>query len=78
MLVHNVSEAKAQLSKLLEKVEAGEEVVIGRNGKPVAKLVRYKSTKKPRTPNVLKGKFFIAEDFDELPEDIARAFGVLD
>jgi prevent-host-death family protein len=78
MLVRNVSEAKAQLSKLLEKVESGEEVVIGRNGKPIAKLVRYKSMKKPRTPNVLKGKFFIPEDFDELPEDIARAFGMID
>lgn len=78
MLVRNVSEAKAQLSKLLEKVESGEEVVIGRNGKPVAKLVRYESARKPRTPNVLKGKFFIPEDFDELPEDIARAFGMID
>jgi prevent-host-death family protein len=78
MQVHNVSDAKAQLSKLLEKVEAGEEIVIGRNGKPVAKLVRYRANKKPRTPDVLKGKLVIPEDFDELPEDIARAFGMID
>jgi prevent-host-death family protein len=78
MLVRNVSEAKAQLSKLLEKVESGEEIVIGRNGKPIAKLVRYQATRKPRVPNVLKGKFFIADDFDDLPEDIARAFGMID
>ena len=78
MVVHSIRETRAQLSKLLAKVEAGEEIVIGRNGKPIAKLVRYKSSKKPRTPNVLKGKFFIPEDFDELPEDIARAFGMID
>lgn len=78
MVVHTVSEAKAQLSKLLAKVESGEEVVIGRNGKPVAKLVRFEPSAKPRKPNVLKGKFFIAEDFDELPDDMARAFGMID
>jgi prevent-host-death family protein len=78
MVVHTVSEAKAQLSKLLAKVEAGGEVVIGRNGKPIAKLVPYRPSKKPRTPDVLKGKLFIPDDFDELPEDIARAFGMID
>lgn len=78
MIVHTVSQAKAQLSKLLSKVEAGEEVVIGRNGKPVARLVRFEPSRKPRTPNLLKGKLYIADDFDELPEDMARAFGMID
>ncbi len=78
MVVHTVSHAKAQLSKLLAKVEAGEEVVIGRNGKPIAKLIKFEPQRKTRTPNVLKGKLFIPEDFDELPEDIARAFGMID
>lgn len=77
MAVYTVREAKARLFKLLAKVEAGEEIVIGRHGKPIAKLVRYQSTKKPRTPNVLKGKLFIPDSFDELPRDIARAFGVI-
>jgi prevent-host-death family protein len=78
MLVRNVSEAKAQLSKLLEKVEAGEEIVIGRNGKPVAKLVPIGAGKAEWKPGALKGKIKIAADFDELPEDIARAFGMID
>jgi prevent-host-death family protein len=78
MVIHTVSEAKAQLSKLLAKVESGEEIVIGRNGRPIAKLVPFETAKKPRTPNVLKGKFSIADDFDVLPDDIARAFGMID
>jgi prevent-host-death family protein len=72
----NISEAKAQLSALVEKVLAGQEVIIGKAGKPVAKLVRYKYRPIDRQPGVLKGKIKIASDFDELPLDIADAFGV--
>ena len=70
----NVHEAKTQLSKLLERVEQGEEVVIARAGKPVAKLVPYVEQKKPRKPGGWEGRVRIAPDFDELPEDIAAAF----
>jgi hypothetical protein len=42
----------------------------------VAKLVRYERRQEDRRPGVLKGKIKIAKDFDELPEDIARAFGM--
>ncbi len=76
MQVTNISEAKAQLSALIEKVLAGEEIIIGKAGKPVAKLVRYEQSLEDRRPGVLKGKIKIAKDFDELPEDIARAFGM--
>lgn len=76
MLITNISEAKAQLSALIEKVLAGEEVIIGKAGKPVAKLIRYEYSKEPRYPGALKGKIKIADDFDELPEDIAAAFGM--
>jgi antitoxin (DNA-binding transcriptional repressor) of toxin-antitoxin stability system len=55
---------------------AGEEVIIGKAGKPVAKLVRYERSTEPRRPGALKGKIKIEKDFDELPEDIAEAFGV--
>jgi len=78
MLIANISEAKAQLSALVEKVMAGQEVIIGKAGKPVAKLVRYERTDQPRRPGALKGKIKIADDFDELPEDIATAFGMVD
>ena len=76
MLITNISEAKAQLSALIERVMAGEEVIIGKAGKPVAKLVRYQRKVEQRRPGALKGKIKIADDFDELPEDIAEAFGI--
>ena len=76
MQVTNISEAKAQLSALIEKVLTGEEIIIGKAGKPVAKLVRYERGYEERRPGALKGKIKIAKDFDELPEDIAQAFGM--
>ena len=78
MHITNISEAKAQLSALVEKAMAGEEIIIGKAGKPVAKLIRYERSEEPRRPGALKGKIKIAEDFDDLPEDIARAFGMIE
>jgi len=78
MQITNISEAKAQLSALIEKVMAGEEVIIGKAGKPVARIIRYENNRQPRQPGALKGKIKIADDFDELPDDIAEAFGVVD
>jgi prevent-host-death family protein len=78
MHITNISEAKAQLSSLIEKVLAGEEVLIGKAGKPVAKLVRYERSDKERSPGALKGRIKIAQDFDVLPKDIAEAFGAPD
>ena len=75
MQITNISEAKAQLSALIEKVMAGEDVIVGKAGKPVAKLIRYENNRQTRTPGALKGKIKIADDFDELPSDIAGAFG---
>lgn len=71
----NIHEAKTQLSKLIEAVEAGEEIVIARAGKPVAKLVPYLPAKPVRTPGLMKGKIWIGEDFnDPLPDDILDYF----
>lgn len=78
MYLVNISEAKARLSALIEKVVGGKEVIIGKAGKPVAKLVRYKGNEKPRQPGALRGKIEIADDFDEMPDDIAKAFGMID
>jgi len=75
MPIVNIEDAKAQLSVLVEKVRAGQEVIIGKAGKPVAKLVPYERSEKPRRPGALRGKIRIAEDFDELPRDLAEAFG---
>jgi len=69
----NVHEAKTHLSRLLERVAAGEEIVIARSGRPVARLVPFAPA--PRKPGRLKGKIRIAPDFDApLPEEIARGF----
>jgi prevent-host-death family protein len=74
----NISEAKAQLSRLIEAVGRGDEIIIGKAGKPVAKLIRIERADTPRTPGVLRGKIQIEEDFDVLPDDIAAVFGMLD
>jgi prevent-host-death family protein len=75
MVITNVSEAKAQLSKLLERVSRGEEVVIGKAGRPVARLVPYHVDSEPRVlDDVWAGKVEIGDDFDELPEELLRAF----
>ena len=76
MQITNISEAKASLSKLVEKVLKGEEVIIGKAGKPVAKLVPYNLDKSPRELGVghWQGQIWMADDFDELPEDIVELF----
>ena len=76
MQIANISEAKAQLSALIEKVLSGEEVIIGKAGKPVARLIKYENNNRGRRPGALKGKIKIAADFDELPDDISKAFGM--
>ncbi|ANM30572.1 hypothetical protein ABI59_14795 [Acidobacteria bacterium Mor1] len=71
----NIHEAKTQLSRLLERVDAGEEVVIARAGKPVARLVPFRDPAPPRRLGLFAGQVEIAPEFDELPEDQRRAFG---
>jgi prevent-host-death family protein len=77
MYITNITEAKAHFSALIEKVLAGEEIIIGKSGKPVAKLVRFERREESRQPGALKGKIKIADNFDELPDDIAKAFGII-
>ena len=74
--VVNMHEAKTHLSRLVERVEGGEEIVIGRAGKPVAKLVPYRdATTGPRQPGAWKGRVWIADDFDDdLPTELMEAF----
>jgi prevent-host-death family protein len=71
----NVHEAKTELSRLLEQVEGGERVVIARAGHPVAVLVPYKATVRRRRLGLFAGEAQVHPDFDELPADIAAAFG---
>ena len=69
MIKVNVHEAKTQLSKLLVKVQEGEEVIIAKGNKPVAKLVLIEEMKPEREIGSAKGKIYIADDFDEPLED---------
>ena len=59
----NLYDAKTQLSSLVEKAAAGDEIVIAKNGKPMAKLVAFKDTSK-RKPGRLKGKVWMSKNFD--------------
>jgi prevent-host-death family protein len=70
MNVFNIHEAKTHFSKLLERVLSGEEVVIAKAGKPIARLLPFdEDTTAPRVPGIDKGKVVIKPDFDEpLPE----------
>ncbi len=61
----NVYEAKARLSQLLQQVEAGDEIVIARHGRPVARLVPLQRAVAPRQLGSLRGKIWMAPDFDE-------------
>ena len=71
----NIHEAKTHLSRLVERVAAGDEVVIARAGKPVAKLIPYRDNAPPiRRPGAWRGKVKIKRGFDRLPESIASAF----
>jgi prevent-host-death family protein len=74
----NIHEAKTHLSKLLERVEGGEEIVIARNGKPVANLTAHKPPRRKRTGlGAWKGQIDMSR-FDEADEEIAREFGMID
>jgi prevent-host-death family protein len=71
----NMHEAKTHLSRLVEHVEAGEEIVINRAGQPVPRLVPFQRGTGPRRFGQLRGQIHIADDFDDrLPEEIAAAF----
>lgn len=74
MQIVNIHEAKTNLSKLIEKTSKGEEVIIARAGKPVAKLSPYQEKLKPRKLGLLKGKIIIPDNFDDEDEEINKLF----
>jgi prevent-host-death family protein len=71
----NIHDAKTRLSSLIERVEAGEEIVIARAGRPVARLTPLASRGKPRKLGALDGRFRIPDDFNApLPDAVLKAF----
>ncbi|MEC5290250.1 type II toxin-antitoxin system prevent-host-death family antitoxin [Aurantimonas sp. C2-6-R+9] len=76
MATFTVHQAKTELSKLMARAEAGEEIVIARRDKPAVKLVPVgEMRKKERIPGALKGMFKVPDNvFDPLPEDELQAW----
>jgi prevent-host-death family protein len=73
--VVNVHEAKTHLSRLLERVERGEEIVVARAGKPVARLVPVEPVPRRRPIGKYRGEIWVSEDFDEpLPWQVFPGF----
>ena len=71
----NIHEAKTHLSRLLDRVAMGEEVIIAKSGKPIAKLVPLNAGSKRRRLGTAKGEFTVPEDFNEpLPKEIEDLF----
>ena len=71
----NIHEAKTHLSRLIERVLAGEEIVIARGGKPVAKLVPLDKRASRREAGSARGRVWVSDDFDApLPPELQRYF----
>ena len=70
----NVHAAKTHLSRLLERAEAGEEIVIGRAGRPVARLIPYVATPPTRIFGSMRGEIQMLDGFDDLDDEIIRDF----
>ncbi len=71
----NTHEAKTKLSELLKRVSEGEEIIIARAGRPIARLVSYTHKPEKRIPGSAEGRVTIVDDFNEpLPESAIREF----
>jgi prevent-host-death family protein len=72
--VVNMHQAKTSLSRLVERALAGEDIIIARNGEPLVKLVPIPKERKPRVPGRLKGKVWIAPNFEFTDAEIEELF----
>jgi prevent-host-death family protein len=73
-MIVNIHEAKTHFSRLVKRAMGGDEVIIGKAGKPVARLIPYREDDTPRVPGGWERRVWISEDFDELPAEVAAAF----
>jgi antitoxin (DNA-binding transcriptional repressor) of toxin-antitoxin stability system len=76
MVTSSIDEAQSQLVQLIGLAERGEEIVIAREGKPVARLVAYREAVGPRQGGQWRGQVRMAPDFDQLPPQLAEVFGL--
>jgi antitoxin (DNA-binding transcriptional repressor) of toxin-antitoxin stability system len=77
---YGIGEAKTQLSKLVHLAESGEEIVLRRGRRPVARLIAIAAEESvaKRKPGRMRGHVRVPKDFDDWPEDIAQALGIAD
>jgi len=74
-IIYNLYEAKTSLSRLVDRAANGEEIILSKAGKPMAKLVPFKRASEPRQPGGWEGRMRISEDFDApLPAEVQTAF----
>ncbi|HTQ79579.1 MAG TPA: type II toxin-antitoxin system prevent-host-death family antitoxin [Thermoanaerobaculia bacterium] len=74
-IVYNLYEAKTFLSRLVDRAASGEEIILSKAGKPMARLVPFERPQAPRQPGGWEGQVYIAEDFDApLPAELQSAF----
>jgi prevent-host-death family protein len=74
MKVINIHEAKTQLSKYLQDVAEGREVIIGKYGQPIARLVPYAASQPKYQLGILKGQLKVSDDFDTSDEQVTGLF----
>jgi prevent-host-death family protein len=72
----NIHAAKTHLSRLIDQAVNGEEIVIAKAGTPMVRLVAIEDTRRRRGFGMFKGKIWMSPDFNELPDDVALAFGI--
>jgi prevent-host-death family protein len=77
-IVVSLTEAKAQMSELIERAARGEEIVIRRDGVRVARLIGYAEPSGRRISGDLRGQIWMSDDFDKPDEEIERLFGTRD
>jgi len=73
-MIVNTHEAKTHLSRLIERAAKGEEIIIGKAGRPIARLVPYREIPTPREPGVWRGQVTLADDFDTTPDEVIDGF----
>lgn len=74
MIITNIHQAKSNLSALIAATLAGKNVIIANNGQPTVKLVKYQETKPKSSYGILKGKIWIAKDFNDEDQEINKMF----
>jgi prevent-host-death family protein len=75
-LTYNLTDAKARFSEVVDRVADGDEIVVTRMGKPVARIIPYRPETAQQRLGLLEGRIRIAEDFDTWPKEIAQALGM--